>query len=95
MCSVQFQSLLICLYLNVIVKKILIYVYSYYDDDEAKFQIEKWKGKEITYIDNVRLCGTLSSQEATKACIVFRIPVRFLLDYCSCIYFCIVLLLLY
>ncbi|XP_021941491.1 DNA-directed RNA polymerase I subunit RPA2 [Zootermopsis nevadensis] len=46
----------------------------YYDDDEAKFRIEKWKGKEDAYIDNVRLCGNLSAQEATKACIVFRIP---------------------
>lgn len=45
----------------------------YYDDDEAKFRVAKWKGKEVTYIDNVRLCGSLS-QEPTKACIVFRIP---------------------
>jgi hypothetical protein len=59
----------------------LIYIDSYYDDDEAKFRVEKWKGKEVMYIDNVRLCGGLS-QEPTKACIVFRIPVRhFVIDY--------------
>lgn len=59
----------------------LIYIDSYYDDDEAKFRVAKWKGKEVTYVDNVRFCGGLS-QEPTKACIVFRIPVRhFVIDY--------------
>jgi len=58
-----------------------IYIDSYYDDDEAKFRVVRWKGKEVTYIDNVRFCGSLS-QEPTKACIVFRIPVRhFVIDY--------------
>jgi hypothetical protein len=69
-----FHSILVIPYLLVLKKTC---VYSYYDDEEAKFQIEKWKGKEVAYIDNVRLCGTFYSQEATKACIVFRIPVRF------------------
>jgi hypothetical protein len=70
-------------------------VCSCYDDGEAKFHIEKWKGKEDAYIDSVRLCGTLSSQDPPKACIVFRIPVRILFDYHSCIYFLIVLVLLF
>ena len=73
----------------------LIYIDSYYDDDEAKFRVAKWKGKEVTYVDNVRFCGSLS-QEPTKACIVFRIPVRhFVIDIYHCSYFLNTFLLLY
>lgn len=90
---IRFQSLLIFLQIpDDILYIILIYVDSYYDDDEAKFQIEKWKGKEDAYIDNVRLCGSLSAQ-GTKACIVFRIPVRFVINFCSCNYFALLFLI--
>ncbi|KAJ4447595.1 hypothetical protein ANN_09602, partial [Periplaneta americana] len=45
----------------------------YYDGDQARYRIEKWKSNESAYVDNVRLCGVLSN-EKRKACIVFRIP---------------------
>jgi len=75
------HSLFSCFFTMAFFYTRLIYIDSYYDDDEAKFRVARWKGKEVTYIDNVRFCGGLS-QEPTKACIVFRIPVRhFVTDY--------------
>ncbi|PSN31851.1 DNA-directed RNA polymerase I subunit RPA2 [Blattella germanica] len=46
----------------------------YYNGQEMKYYIEKWKSKEVAYVDNVRLCGTLGTKELVKACIVVRIP---------------------
>jgi hypothetical protein len=87
---------LIFLYLCSGIFCIFIYVDSYYDDEEAKFQVEKWKGKEDGYVDSVRLCGSLSAYEVNKACIVFRIKVRFFFfEYYICSYFCIIPLLVY
>lgn len=75
------HSLFSCIFTMAVFYIGLIYIDSYYDDDEAKFRVSRWKGKEVTYIDNVKFCGGLS-QEPTKACIVFRIPVRhFVIDY--------------
>lgn len=89
------HSLFSCFFTMAFFYTRLIYIDSYYDDDEAKFRVAKWKGKEVTYIDNVRFCGGLS-QEPTKACIVFRIPVRhFVIDYYHCSYFFNAFLLLY
>jgi len=48
---------------------------SYYDAEKGEYFIGKYKGKENAYVDNVKLCGTLHSQDQPRACITFRIPV--------------------
>lgn len=50
-------------------------LYCYYNIDESKYYVEKFKSKEDAYVDNVRLCGSFNSKQPKVACIVFRIPV--------------------
>ncbi|KAK6637732.1 hypothetical protein RUM44_008154 [Polyplax serrata] len=45
----------------------------YFDDAASKYVVEKFHGKEIAYIDNVRLCCGLTADSA-RACITFRVP---------------------
>ncbi|XP_068081790.1 DNA-directed RNA polymerase I subunit RPA2 isoform X2 [Anabrus simplex] len=49
-------------------------VCSYYDAVESKFRVERWKGTEDGYVDNVRLCGVVGTTAKQKACITFRVP---------------------
>ncbi|XP_014487886.1 PREDICTED: DNA-directed RNA polymerase I subunit RPA2-like [Dinoponera quadriceps] len=49
--------------------------YCYYDADQSIYITGKYHSKEDAYIDNVKLCGTLNSKNARRACITFRIPV--------------------
>ncbi|XP_057326194.1 DNA-directed RNA polymerase I subunit RPA2 [Microplitis mediator] len=47
--------------------------YCMYDGEEGRYITGKWKSKEDAFVDNVRLCGTLSSKEVKRACITFRV----------------------
>lgn len=49
--------------------------HSYYDADKAHYATGKYHGTEDTYVDNVKLCGTLNNQTQRRACITFRVPV--------------------
>lgn len=50
--------------------------YSYFDAEENKFIVKKFKGsKEEVMVDNVRLCGEFDLGAPRRAIIVFRIPV--------------------
>ncbi|XP_011329952.1 DNA-directed RNA polymerase I subunit RPA2 isoform X2 [Ooceraea biroi] len=48
--------------------------YCYYDADKSRYVIGKYKSTENTYVDSVKLCGTLNAQEVQRACITFRVP---------------------
>lgn len=48
--------------------------YCYYDADKAHYATGKYHGTEDTYVDNVKLCGTLNNQTQRRACITFRVP---------------------
>ncbi|XP_011868721.1 PREDICTED: DNA-directed RNA polymerase I subunit RPA2 [Vollenhovia emeryi] len=48
--------------------------YSYYDADSAQYVVGRYKSTENAYVDNVKLCGTLSGSDSRRACITFRIP---------------------
>ncbi|XP_012287077.1 DNA-directed RNA polymerase I subunit RPA2 isoform X2 [Orussus abietinus] len=50
------------------------FYYSYYDAEQARYRVGKYKGKEDVYVDNVRLCGTLQATFPRRACITFRVP---------------------
>lgn len=52
----------------------------YFDDAASKYVVEKFHGKEIAYIDNVRLCCGLTADSA-RACITFRVPVSIKLSF--------------
>lgn len=54
----------------------MIYMFdSYYDADSVQYVVGKYKSTENAYVDNVKLCGTLNSQDTRRACITFRVPV--------------------
>ncbi|XP_011302385.1 DNA-directed RNA polymerase I subunit RPA2 [Fopius arisanus] len=48
--------------------------YCYYDGQQGKHVVGKYKGKEDVVVDNVRLCGTTNSRVPRRACITFRVP---------------------
>lgn len=50
------------------------YYYCYYDAEQSNYKTAKYHGKEDVYVDNVKLCGTLSTNIPRRACITFRIP---------------------
>lgn len=48
--------------------------YCMFDDEQKKYIIGKYHGKENVYVDNVKLCGTLDGRIPRKACITYRLP---------------------
>lgn len=69
----------------------MIYVFHrYYDADNAQYVVGTYRSTENAYVDNVKLCGTLNSQDPRRACITFRIPVSIIMIYIYiyiCVYF--------
>lgn len=51
--------------------------YCFYNTDESKYIVKKFKGKEDAFINGVKLVSSLeSSKKGRIACVTFRIPVR-------------------
>lgn len=50
-------------------------MYRYWNSDQNEYKTGRYKGKEEVYVDNVKLCGTLSSHVPRRACITYRVPV--------------------
>ncbi|KAF7997189.1 hypothetical protein HCN44_005466 [Aphidius gifuensis] len=48
--------------------------YCMFNDEEKKFIIGKYSGKEDVHVENVRLCGTRGDKSPGQACITFRLP---------------------
>lgn len=48
---------------------------SYYNAENGKYVVGRYKSMENAYVDNVKLCGTLNNQDPRRACITFRVPV--------------------
>ncbi|XP_015126829.1 DNA-directed RNA polymerase I subunit RPA2 [Diachasma alloeum] len=48
--------------------------YCFYDGQQGKHVVGRYKGKEEVVVDNVRLCGTTQTRGARRACITFRVP---------------------
>ncbi|XP_063972531.1 DNA-directed RNA polymerase I subunit RPA2 isoform X2 [Diachasmimorpha longicaudata] len=48
--------------------------YCFYDGQQGKYVVGKYKGKEDVVVDNIRLCGTTQARLPRKACITFRLP---------------------
>nr|CAD7596147.1 unnamed protein product [Timema genevievae] len=45
----------------------------FYNADETKFVISKWKGKETVYVDSVKLCGSVVAGVPKRAIIQLRV----------------------
>ncbi|XP_023018323.2 RNA polymerase I subunit Rpl135 isoform X1 [Leptinotarsa decemlineata] len=49
--------------------------YCYFDSDRSIFVVKLFKGKEVCYVNTVKMCGNLDSKASPKvACITYRIP---------------------
>nr|XP_022916838.1 DNA-directed RNA polymerase I subunit RPA2 [Onthophagus taurus] len=49
-------------------------LYCYYNTDESKYVIHKFKGREECYVNSVRLCGDFNVKAPKIACITYRVP---------------------
>lgn len=47
--------------------------FSYFDTNEAKYRIQRYKSSESCVVDNIKLCGGLTSGAPRKACITYRV----------------------
>lgn len=50
-------------------------LYCFYNMDEGRYVVHKFKSKEDCYINSVRLCGDFSIKKPRVACITYRVPV--------------------
>lgn len=49
--------------------------FSYFDILDSKYKVVKFHGKEESYVDNVRVCGSFNLNAPKNACISYRVPV--------------------
>jgi DNA-directed RNA polymerase I subunit RPA2 len=50
-------------------------LYSYFDQNQAKFQVKKYQGAETVIIDHIKLCSNdTASSSKNRICITFRVP---------------------
>lgn len=52
-------------------------LYCYYNADQSKYYVGKFHGKEETYVDSVRICGSFNARQPKVACIIYRVPVSY------------------
>lgn len=51
-------------------------LYCYFDTDESVYKTKKYQASEDCVVDNVKLCGSFSSDTKKVACLTLRIAVR-------------------
>ncbi|KRT81951.1 hypothetical protein AMK59_5805, partial [Oryctes borbonicus] len=50
-------------------------LYCFYNSDESRYMVGKFKSKEDCYVNGVRLCGDFNPKRPKTACITYRVPV--------------------